>query len=153
MMLVREQLARFIQSEGHRVELTFLDEDGRDAELLFRTRGYIVSVSVREGDAPHFAVTTGYEIPPWSRERGQNATTLQDIARDAGEVTFTLAPNGKSFLVTLESDASLEAFQRDFWQIVTKVREAGGAALERILDRTESRAAANKFIKSLLRGD
>ena len=152
-MLVREQLARFIQGEGHRVELALLDDEGQDAELLFRTRGYVVSVSVRESDPPAFAVSTAYEIPPWSRERVQNATTLHDAARDSDNLTFTLAPNGKSFVVALESNATLEAFQREFWQTVAKVREGGVAALERILDRSESRAAANKFIKSLLRGD
>ena len=154
MTFVRDELARFIQSEGHRVELALLTEASENAELLFRTRGYVFSVNVREGDPPHFEISTAYEIPPWARERAQNATTLQDVANDVGDVHFTLASNGKNFVVTLDYGGdALQAFQRDFWPNVGRVREAGIAALERILDRSESRAAANKFIKSLTRGD
>ncbi len=152
MTLLREELARFIQAEGHRVEVA-LAGDGV-AELLFRSRGYVFSVGVREGEPPHFQIATAYEIPPWARERAQNAVTLRDVANDVGAVHFVLAPNGKNFVVTLDcAGASPQEFQRDFWTSVARVREAGVAALERILDRSESRAAANKFIKSLTRGD
>ncbi len=153
MTLVREQLAHFIQSEGHRVELGLLGDDDDTAELLFRTRGYVVSVVVHEGEPPRFTIATAYEIPPWARERAQNATTLQDVAGDVGGIRFTLSSNGKNFMVAIERQSDLEAFQREFWPNVARVREAGIAALERILDRSESRAAANKFIKSLQRGD
>ena len=153
MTLLREELARFIQIEGHRVEVAPMG-DGAAAELLFRSRGYVFSVGAREGEPPHFAIATAYEIPPWARERAQNAVTLQDVANDVGDVHFVLAPNGKNFVVRLDcAGASLQEFQRDFWTSVARVREAGVAALERILDRSESRAAANKFIKSLTRGD
>ncbi|HEY9086016.1 MAG TPA: hypothetical protein VIN40_08825 [Candidatus Tyrphobacter sp.] len=153
MTLVREELARFIQGEGHRVELGLLGEDDGATELLFRTRGYVVSVAVREGDPPRFTIATAYEIPPWARERAQNSMTLQDVAGDVGGVRFSLAPNGKNFAVTIEREEMLEAFVRGFWPSVASVREAGIAALERILDRSESRAAANKFIRSLQKGE
>lgn len=154
MPLVRDELARFIQSEGHRVEIAVTGEAGDRAELLFRSRGYVFSVMVAEGATPHFEIATAYEIPPWARERAQNATTLADVASDVGDVRFTLAPNGKTFIVTLDCDGdALPSFQRSFWPNVGRVREAGVAALERILDRSETRAAANKFIKSLTRGD
>lgn len=153
MTLLREELARFIQAQGHRVEVS-LAGDGAAAELFFRSRGYVFSVGVREGEPPHFEIATAYEIPPWARERAQNAVTLQDVANDVGGVHFVLAPNGKNFVVTLDcGSTSPQEFQRDFWTNVAHVREAGIAALERILDRSESRAAANKFITSLTRRD
>jgi hypothetical protein len=153
MTVVREELARFIQSEGHRVEFGLFGEDESTAELLFRTRGYVVSIAVHEGEPPRFAIATAYEIPPWARERAQNKTTLRDVAVDVGGVGFTLAPNGKNFVVAIEREEPLEAFLRGFWPNVARVREAGIAALERILDRGESRAAANKFIKTLQPGE
>ncbi len=146
---VRERLARFIQGEGHRVEMA-LSDDESVAELLFRTRGYVVSVTVHEGEPPRFEVATAYEIPSWARERAQNATVLQDVADDADGVHFTLAPDGKHFVAVLEcAGLELEAFQSEFWGCVGRVRDAGISALERIFDRSESRAAADKFIKSL----
>jgi hypothetical protein len=153
MTSTHEALAQFIESEGHRVDLDDATR-GPNAELLFRTRGYVFSVGIREGAPPHFHVATAYEIPPWARERAQNDTTLNDVAHDVGDVHFALAPNGKNFVVRLDvADATLQEFQRNFWPYVARVREAGIAALERILDRSESHAAANKFITSLIRGD
>lgn len=152
-MTLGDELARFIHGEGHRVEISFSD-DSQSVELLFRTRGYVFSVVARDETPPRFQIATAYEIPPWARERAQNATTLQDVANDVGDVNFTLATNGKNFVVGLEREyESLPAFEREFWPTVARVREAGVAALERILDRSESRAAANKFITSLTRGD
>lgn len=150
---LRDQLARFIEGEGHRIELAILD-DGRTAELLFRTRGYVVCVAVKEDDPAWFSIATAYEIPPWARERAQNATILHDVAKDRNGIRLTLAPNGKNFVVLFEyAGGTLEAFQGEFWPSVARVRDAGVAALERILDRSETRAAANKFITSLTRGN
>lgn len=150
---VRDQLARFIQSEGHRVEMTLADDDDTAAELIFRSRGSVVSIHVNEGEPPGFQIATAYEIPLGARERAQNANTLRDVATDLGNVRFTLAGNGKNFAATLDcGPMTLEAFQRDLWPNVARVREAGIAAIERILDRSESRAAADKFIRSLQRG-
>ena len=152
--MTRDALTRFIESEGHRVEVTPLDEKGDAAELLFRSRGYVFSVGVHESEPPCFEITTAYEIPPWARERVQNAITLQDTAKNLGDVRFLLASNGKNFVVTLLlPGVSLPEFQRDFWANVARVREAGIAGLESILNRSESRAAANKFIESLTRTD
>ncbi len=150
MPLLRDELARFIQSEGHRVEIAAAQGPSERAELLFRTRGYVFSVLVREAP-PQFEIATAYEIPPWARERAQNATTLAGVATDVGDVRFTLAPNGKTFVVNLDCGGDLAELQRSFWTSVGRLREAGVAALERILDRSESRAAANKFIESLTR--
>jgi hypothetical protein len=151
MPLLRDELARFIQAEGHRVEVAAANERSDRSEILFRTRGYVFSVLIRE-EPSHFEIATAYEIPPWARERAQNATTLADVAVDVGDVRFTLAPNGKNFVVTLDCGGdSLAQFERAFWPYVARVREAGVAALEQILDRSESRAAANKFITSLTR--
>jgi hypothetical protein len=149
----RDQLARFIQSEGHRVEMTLAADNDKVAELVFRARGSVISVHVNEGDPPTFRIATAYEIPSWARERAQNASTLRDVATDLDDVRFALASNGKNFAATLDCGAmALDAFQRDLWSNVARVREAGVAAIESILDRSESRAAANKFIRSLQGG-
>ncbi len=151
--MTRDDLARYIENEGHRVEIGPPREGSDAVELLFRSRGYVFSVGVREGDPPGFDVATAYEIPPWARERAQNAIALQETAKDLGNVRFLLASNGKNFVVTLVLEKTpLQEFQRDLWVNVARVREGGVAALERILNRSESRAAANKFIKSLTRG-
>lgn len=150
MSLAREQLARFIEDEGHRVEVSVSADDDSFATLLFRTRGCIVSLAVREEEPPRFTLAAAFEIPSWARERAYNATILQDAASDTNGVRLALASNGTNFVATLErSGETIEAFQRDFWPSVACVREAGVAALEQILDRSESRAAADKFIKSL----
>jgi hypothetical protein len=37
-----------------------------------------------------------------------------------------------------------------FWTLVARLRDAGAQAIEDIVDRTESKVAAEKFINSLL---
>jgi hypothetical protein len=154
MILARDRLAQFIEGEGHRVEVTISESDENDATLLFRTRGCIITLAVHEDEPPRFTIAAAYEIPSWARECAQNAMALHDAASAVKGVRFTLAENGKNFATVLESSAeSVETFQRGFWPNVARVREAGVSALEHILDSSESRAAADKFIKSLqLRG-
>jgi hypothetical protein len=153
MISSRERLARFIQSEGHRASMTLPEDDESAAEIVFRTRGYAVSVVVWEGNPPQFEVVTAFEIPEWATERAQTADILHDAARDEG-MHFQQSGDGKTFAAVLDCGAMpLETFQEQFWPAVTKVRNAGVAALERVLDRSESKAAADKFIRSLQRGD
>ncbi|MGH7736636.1 MAG: hypothetical protein ACREMP_02020 [Candidatus Tyrphobacter sp.] len=151
-MELRDELTRFIQGQGHRIEVTDPSDEAQAGELLFRTRGCVFSVAGREGNPPYFEIATAYEIPPWSRERAQNATVLQDAAGNGAGVRFALARSGKSFTVTCGCAAELADFELAFWANVACVRQAGVAALERILDRSESHAAADKFIKSLTKG-
>jgi hypothetical protein len=154
MPLVRETVAQFIESEGHKVDVSPVDAEGGVSELLFRTRGQVFSVTTYENDPATFTISTAYEIPEWARERGRNAETLADAGDDFPEVAFVMAHDGGLFIVTCdETPGSPEAFTRSLWEIVARVREAGAYAIEKIVDRTESKVAAEKFISSFMRGD
>ncbi|HVA28280.1 MAG TPA: hypothetical protein VNF68_08875 [Candidatus Baltobacteraceae bacterium] len=154
MPLVRETIAKFIESEGHKVDVSPVDDDGGVSELLFRTRGQVFSITTYEKDPATFTISTAYEIPEWARERGHNAETLADAGDDFPDVAFVMAHEGGLFIVTAdETPGSPEAFTRSLWEIVARVREAGAYAIEKIVDRTESKVAAEKFISSFMRGD
>jgi len=154
MPLVRETVTQFIESEGHKVDVSPVAPDGGVSELLFRTRGQVFSVTTYEKDPGTFTISTAYEIPEWARERGHNAETLADAGDDFPDVAFVMAHDGGLFIVTSdEAPGSPEAFTRSLWEIVARVREAGAHAIEKIVDRTESKVAAEKFISSFMRGD
>ncbi len=151
---VREAIARFIEAQGHKVDATPVDPGSGVSELLFRSRGQVYSVTTTENDAGLYSISTAYEIPDWARERGHNAETLESVGEDHPGVVFSLAHDGGLFVATLDEAAGTpEAFKEAFWELVGRVREAGAQAIERILDRTESRFAAEKFINSFMRGD
>jgi hypothetical protein len=154
MPLVRETVVAFIESEGHKVDVSPVDADAGVSELLFRTRGQVFSITTYEKDPGTFTISTAYEIPEWARERGHNAETLADAGDDFPDVAFVMAHDGGLFIVTCdEAPGSPEAFTRALWEIVGRVREAGAHAIEKIVDRTESKVAAEKFISSFMRGD
>jgi len=151
---VRETIARFIEGEGHKVDATPVDPGTGESELLFRTRGQVFSVTTTENDGGLYSISTAYEIPDWARERGHNAETLERVSNDHPGVQFSLAHDGSLFVATIDEAAgSPEKFTHVFWELVARVREAGTRAIELIVDRTESRVAAEKFINSLLRGE
>lgn len=153
MPLVRDFVAQFIQSEGHKVDVSPVDDDGGVTEILFRTRGQVFSVTTYENDPGSYLVSTAYEVPDWARERGQNAETLERVNEDFPDITFIMAHDGGLFVATAEEEpGSPEAFTLSFWETVSRVREAGASAIERIVDRTESKAAAEKFINSFMGG-
>lgn len=154
MTLVRELVSRFIEGEGHKVDVASLDEEGGISEILFRTRGQVFSVTTSETEPGNFTISTAYEIPDWAREQSQNAETLEHVHDDYPDVAFVLAHDDALFVATSDQESgSPEAFMIVFWDIVSRVREAGGHAIELILDRTESKAAAEKFINSFMRGN
>jgi len=154
MPLVREIIETFIKAEGHKVDVSPVDPDAGVSELLFRTRGQVFSITTYEKDPGTFTVSTAYEIPDWARERGHNAETLADVGDDYPDVAFVMAHDGGLFIVTSdEAPGSPEAFTRALWEIVARIRDAGATAIERIVDRTESKAAAEKFISSFMRGE
>ncbi|HVA27570.1 MAG TPA: hypothetical protein VNF68_05290 [Candidatus Baltobacteraceae bacterium] len=154
MTSVRDKVALFIKDEGHRVDVSALEDGAGVAELLFRTRGQVFSVTTDERDAATFTVATAYEIPELARENTTNAETLANAQAEFADVDFAMAHDGSLFIVsTQEAPGSPEAFAKQFWTVVARVREAGTYAIERIVDRTESKAAADKFISSLTMGE
>lgn len=154
MPLVYEAISQFIQSEGHKVDIAPVDEKAGVTEILFRTRGQVFSVTTYESDPGSFVVSTAYEVPDWARERSQNAETLLSVNEEFPDVAFIMAHDGGLFVATAQEEpGSPEAFTQTFWDVVTRVREAGASAIERIVDRTESKAAAEKFINSFMRGE
>ncbi|HTU68990.1 MAG TPA: hypothetical protein VMF11_01610 [Candidatus Baltobacteraceae bacterium] len=154
MLSVRETVKRFIESEGHKVDATPIDPDTGSSELLFRTRGQVFSVTTNEGDERTLSISTAYEIPEWAREPDQNAEALERARKDHPTVTFTLAHDGSLFVATLDQEAeSTQELMHAFWILVSRLRDAGTQAVEDIVDRTESKAAAEKFINSFMMGD
>lgn len=151
---VRTKVAQFIEAEGHRTDVTILDDAAGVAEILFRTRGQMFSITTYETNPLYYTVSTAYEIPEWAREDTGNVDTLQRVQRDYPDIQFVLAHDDALFVVTLEvAPGSPESFAASFWDIVRRVREAGSKAVERIVDRTESKKAADKFINSFIRGE
>lgn len=151
---VRERIARFIESEGHKVDATPVDPGTGTSELLFRTRGQVFSITTSENDTGRFSISTAYEIPEWAREGRQNAETLERVGAEHPGIVFSIAHDGSLFVATLDEETgTIDAFTSSFWDLIARVREAGTQAIERIVDRTESRAAAEKFINSFMRGD
>ena len=154
MLSVRETVARFIQGEGHKVDATPIDPDSGTSELLFRTRGQVFSVTTNEKDTGSLSISTAYEIPEWARDEHANTEALDRARAEHPRVTFTLAHDGSLFVATTDEEAdSTEELIRQFWILVARVRDAGAQAIEDIVDRTESQAAAEKFINSFMMGD
>jgi hypothetical protein len=151
---VREAVARFLEGEGHKVDASPIDTATGASELLFRTRGQVFSVATNENDIGTLSLSTAYEIPEWARERSQNAEILERVNHEHPDVLFTLAHDGSLFVATLDREAdTTQALLGGFWNIVGRLRDAGQDAIEEILDRTESKVAAEKFINSFMMGD
>jgi len=154
MTLVRDTVAAFIQEEGHKVDVSVIDESEGVAELLFRTRGQVFSVTTHERNPDFYTLATAYEIPDLARENTNNTETLAIVQGQYPEVQFTMAHDGGLFIAAAqEQPGSPQAFTKAFWDVVNRVRDAGNTAIERIVDRTESKAAADKFINSLTMGE
>ena len=153
MPLVRDVVAQFIQSEGHKVDVSPVDDGEGITEILFRTRGQVFSVTTYENDPGSYMISTAYEVPDWAREKGQTAETLAAVNDEFPEIAFIMAHDGGLFVATAQEEpGSPEAFTLAFWETVARVREAGASAIERIVDRTESKTAAEKFINSFMLG-
>jgi hypothetical protein len=151
---VRERMVRFIEEEGHRVDASPVDPGSGVSELLFRTRGQVFSITANENDAGLVSISTAYEIPEWARERVQNAEALERARAENDGIVFTLAHDGSLFVATIdEKAASMQEIMHAFWALVARLREAGQQAIEDIVDRTESKKAAEKFINSFMRRD
>lgn len=151
---VHELISKFIESEGHKVDVATLDESSGITEILFRTRGQVFSVTTYEHEPGTFTVSTAYEVPEWAREQSQNAESLEAVHAEYPDVAFVLAHDDALFVASNDQETgSPEAFMLVFWDAVSRVREAGSRAIERIVDRTESKAAAEKFINSFMKSN
>jgi hypothetical protein len=152
--VIRERVAQFIASEGHRVDTTLVGDTDELAELVFRARGQTFSVAVSELEPQRFSLSTAYEIPDEVRDRAQARDALDEVENDFPETRFMLAHDDTIFIATVEYDAiDVEAFLENFWDIVGRLRESGTGAVERMVDRSESKAAADKFIRQFMKGE
>lgn len=153
-MTAAEQIASFLETEGHKVETSPIEGVGELSELVFRTRGQMFSISVSELEPNRYTLSTAYEIPDWVRDRSHTVEALGDVETDFPETRFILAHDDTIFVATVEYQAvDMDTFFKHFWNVVSRLREAGNSAVERIVDRSESKAAADKFIRQFMKGE
>ena len=150
---MREIVARFIESEGHRAEIDVESESAGDAVIRLRVRGQSVSVGTSERDPNYFSVSIAFVLPDFVAEPAQSAAALLELQASFKAVKFFFAQGGTVLVSAIEQFSSTpQEFTEQFWRIVGIVRDAGMAAVERILDRSESKAAAERFINDFMRG-
>ncbi|MEO6835433.1 MAG: hypothetical protein ABI231_05940 [Candidatus Tumulicola sp.] len=88
------------------------------------------------------------------RDRAHTRDALGDVESDFPETRFTLAHDDTIFVATVEYDAmDVAAFLENFWDIVGRLRDAGTGAVEHMVDRSESKAAADNFIRQFMKGE
>ena len=109
----------------------------------------------QEAEPNRFSLSTAYEVPDWVRDKEIAPTdTLADIEGEYPGTRFMLAQDGTIFVATLEYETTgVDEFTQHFWQIVGRLRDAGNTAVERMVDRSESKAAADKFIREFMKGE
>lgn len=153
-MSAAERIAGFLQNEGHRVEISAVEGVVELAELVFRSRGQMFSISVSELEPQRFTISTAYEIPDWVRDRSHALEVLGDVESEYPETRFMLAHDDTIFVATVEYRAAdVDAFFEHFWNVIARLREAGNSGIERMVDRSESKAAADKFIRQFMKGE
>jgi hypothetical protein len=151
---IREQIARFIENEGHRVETAMVADAPELGELVFRTRGQAYSVAVSELEPERYSLSTAYEVPESVREPQQTRDLLRDLVDDYPDARFDLTQDDTVFVVTIEYEGlAVDAFLASFWEAVGQLRDAGTGAIARMVDRSESKSAADKFIRQFLKRD
>jgi hypothetical protein len=149
-----ERIERFLEAEGHRVETSPIEGVGDLCELVFRTRGQMFSISVSELEPNRYTLSTAYEIPDWVGDRSHTLDVFNDVETDFPETRFILAHDDTIFVATVEYQTDdVETFFKHFWNVIGRLREAGNAAVERIVDRSESKMAADKFIRQFMKGE
>lgn len=152
-MTVRDRIARFVEEQGHRVEMARVGDADELCELVFRTRGQTFSLAISELEPERFSLSTAYEVPETAGDPAQIREALLEMERSDPHVRFALAHDDTIFILTLEShDVGVEALIEKFWDIVGRVRQAGNGAVEHMLDRSQTKAAADKFIRQFMKG-
>lgn len=151
-MACNERIAQFVREQGHRVDIAAVEGSDQLSELVFRTRGQTFSLAVSEAEPERFSLSTAYEVPDGVSDRSQVREALGDIESDEPALRFTLAHDDTIFVVTLESRTTgVDELLEHFWDVVGRLRVAGQDAVERMLDRSQSKAAADKFIRQFMK--
>jgi len=150
---IRDRIAQFIQEQGHRVEVASVEGTSELSEIVFRTRGQTFSLAISELEPERYSLSTAYEVPEEARDPAHVRDSLRDFESDDPGTRFTLAQDDTIFIVTAECrTAGVDALLEHFWDFVGQLRVSGTAAVERMLDRTQSKAAADKFIRQFIKG-
>jgi len=153
MEFLRDRIAHFIAEEGHRTTIELHGENPDVAAITLRARGQQIWVSVSEDDETFYVVAAMHELPTWARDAKQNAALLLELQESMKAVKFYPSQDRAGVVAAVEQFASSpEEFMQHFWKLVELVRESGASAVARILDRTESKSAAEKFIDAFMRG-
>lgn len=148
----REHIAAYLVNAGHRTEVFIHNEDQSYATVHFRTRGHAFTISVTEQDQQFFAVSTPFEVPGFARDQSRSAPTLLDLQGTFKAIKFYFGENSETLVAAVEQFCTVDDFCEHLWRIVSVLRDAGRTALEQIVDRSESKAAADKFIGEFMKG-
>lgn len=152
-MSIVEPIARYLHDQGHRVEVARVGESDELCELVFRTRGQTFSLAISELEPQRFSLSTAYEVPEAVRDPVHVREALHEIESDDPDMRFALAHDDTIFIATLESRTMTVAqLLESFWDVVGRLRQSGSAAVEHMLDRNQSKAAADKFISQFMKG-
>lgn len=116
-------------------------------------RGQTIVVMTSGIDPTYFSIALPYVLPEWARDQADAAAILLDLQSSFKAVKFFYSGDGTTLISAVEQfSASADEFSTHFWRLVGIVRDAGSAAIERILDRSETKAAADKFIHDIMGG-
>lgn len=130
-----------------------MHETGGGATIRLRVRGQTLVVMTSGIDPAYYSVALPYVLPEWARDQVDAAGILLELQSSFKAVKFYYSADGSTLVSAAEQfSASPEEFSTHFWRLVGIVRDAGSAAVERILDRSETKAAADKFIHDIMGG-
>ena len=88
------------------------------------------------------------------RDPAHARALLADLADEYPEARFVLSEDDAVLVATVEYEAlDLDLFLASFWEAVGQLRDAGTAAIARMVDRSESKSAADKFIRQFMKLD
>ncbi len=148
-----DQIAAFLLEEGHKARVDDIDPENGLTAIHFRARGRTFTVVVSERDPHFFSISSTYDLPDWARDEAQSAPVLVELQSIYKSIKFFYTDNGAAIVAAVEqisSDAT--EFCSQFWRLVSIVRDGANAALERIIDHSETKAAADKFINDFMKG-
>lgn len=153
MSTAAEHIAAFLLEEGHRPQIDDIDPENGVTAVHFRARGRTFTVAVSQRDPHFFSVSSAYELPDWARDETQSAPVLVELQSIYKSIKFFYTENGGAIVAAVEQISSdVDEFCSQFWRLVSIVRDGANAALERIIDHSETKAAADKFINDFMSG-
>ncbi len=145
-------VASFLEAQGHRTAVEHLDPNEEAVLVRFRARGTAFFVATSQSDPTFFTLTTTVMLPTWARDQAQGAPIVLALQNDYKAVKFFYGDEDTLVASIEQFSASADEFVTHLWRCVGIIREASSAAITRIIDRGESRAAAEKFINDFMRG-